>query len=88
MTDVSREAGHDIETPIHLLRRFGIEVLIAHRKSAVVEMRMPLADMGNPFTNLPTVGPLGVLIDAVSGLSNRFRHRDTEWTVSTELASN
>ncbi|OBI38155.1 phenylacetic acid degradation protein [Mycobacterium sp. E1386] len=86
MTDVSRDTGHDIETPIHLLRRFGIEVLIADQESAVVEMSMPLAGMRNPFTNLPTIGPLGVLIDAVSGLSNHFRHRDAEWTVSTELA--
>jgi uncharacterized protein (TIGR00369 family) len=85
MTEMSREASHDIETPIHLLRRFGIEVLIADRESAVVEMSMPLAGMRNPFTDLPTVGPLGVLIDAVSGMSNHFRHRDAEWTVSTEL---
>lgn len=86
MTDVSRDASHDIETPLHLLRRFGIEVLIADHESAVVEMSMPLAGMRNPCTSLPTVGPLGVLVDAVSGLSNHFRHRDAEWTVSTELA--
>jgi len=86
VTHVSRDSGHDIETPIHVLRRFGVEVLIADQASAVVEMSMPLAGIRNPFTNLPTVGPLGVLTDAVSGQSNHFRRRDAEWTVSTELA--
>lgn len=58
------ELGHDIETPLHVLRRFGVEILIADQASAVVEMSTPLARMRNPFTNLPTVGPLGVLTDA------------------------
>ena len=47
---------------------------------------MSLAGMRNPFTDLPTVGPLGVLVDAVSGFVNHFRHYPDEWTVSTELA--
>jgi uncharacterized protein (TIGR00369 family) len=85
MTELSRDAGHHIDAPIHLLRRFGIEVLIADQESAVVEMAMPLGGMRNPFTDLSTVATLGVLIDAVSGVSNHFRRREAEWAVSTEL---
>ncbi|MGX9787785.1 PaaI family thioesterase [Mycobacterium sp. MMS18-G62] len=85
MTEVSRETDYDIETPIQLLRRFGIEVLTADQESAIVEMSMPLAGMRNPFTDLPTIAPLGVLINAVSGMSNHLRRRDAEWTVSSEL---
>lgn len=39
---------------------------------------MPLAGCAIPLTGLPTVGPLAVLINAVSELSNLFRHRDAE----------
>ncbi|WP_102419651.1 hypothetical protein [Mycobacterium sp. 4858] len=59
---------NDIAIPVHLLRRFGIGVVIADQDSAVVETSMPLAGMRNPFTHLPTIAPLGVLIDAVSGM--------------------
>jgi len=83
--DVSRGPSQDIETPLHLLRRFGIEVLVADQQSAVVEMSMPLAGMRNPFTGQPTIAPLGLLADAVSGMSNHFRHQGDEWTVTTEL---
>lgn len=85
MAEVRRGAGHDIETPSHLLRRFGIDILMADQESATVEMSMPLAGMRNPFTDLPTIAPLGLLADAVSGMSNHFRHDDEEWTVTTEL---
>ncbi len=85
MAEVRRDPGHDIETPIHLLRRFSVDILMADQESATVEMSMPLAGMRNPFTGLPTIAPLGLLADAVSGMSNHFRHEDEEWTVTTEL---
>jgi uncharacterized protein (TIGR00369 family) len=86
MTQVGRGSRHDIETPIHILRRFGIDVLNADAEATTAEMSMSLAGMRNPFTGLPTVGPLGVLVDAVSGLVNHFRHQVDEWSVSSELA--
>jgi uncharacterized protein (TIGR00369 family) len=86
MTAVDRDSRTDIESPIHVLRRFGIDVLSADAENATAEMSMSLAGMRNPFTGLPTVGPLGVLVDAVSGLVNHFRHRTDEWSVSSELA--
>jgi uncharacterized protein (TIGR00369 family) len=75
-----------IETPMHVLRRFGIEMLDADVESETAAMSMSLAGMRNPVTDMPTVGPLGVLVDAVSGFVNHFRHHTGEWTVSTELA--
>jgi uncharacterized protein (TIGR00369 family) len=86
MTEVDRDTGYDIETPLHLLRRFGIDVLSADAESATAEMSMSLAGMRNPFNDVPTIGALGVLVDAVSGLVNHFRHRTDEWSVSSELA--
>jgi uncharacterized protein (TIGR00369 family) len=86
MTQVERDSDVLIETPLHLLRRFGIEMLDADLKTETAEMSMSLAGMRNPFTAMPTVGPLGVLVDAVSGFVNHFRHHPGEWTVSTELA--
>jgi uncharacterized protein (TIGR00369 family) len=75
-----------IETPMHVLRRFGIEMLDADVENETAAMSMSLAGMRNPFTDMPTVGPLGVLLDAVGGFVNHFRHHTGEWTVSTELA--
>ncbi len=86
MTEIDGRPDVLIETPMHVLRRFGIEMLDADVENETAEMSMSLAGMRNPFTGLPTVGPLGVLVDAVSGLVNHFRHHTGEWTVSTELA--
>ncbi|GAC1408230.1 MAG: hotdog fold thioesterase [Mycobacterium sp.] len=86
MTQVDRDTDVLIETPLHLLRRFGIEMLDADLETETAKMSMSLAGMRNPFTDLPTVGPLGVLVDAVSGFVNHFRHYPGEWTVSTELS--
>jgi uncharacterized protein (TIGR00369 family) len=76
----------DIETPGHLLRRFGIDVLDANVAEARAVMSMPIAGMRNPFTGLPAIGPLTILVDAASGLVNHFRRNTVEWTVSSELA--
>lgn len=85
MTGVDRALEHDIETPDHLLRRFGIDVLDVDVAAATATMSMSLAGMRNPFTDQPTVGPLAVLVDAVAGLVNHFRREADEWTVSSEL---
>ncbi|BCO34254.1 phenylacetic acid degradation protein [Mycobacterium heckeshornense] len=76
----------DIETPDTLLRRFAIDVVDADVAGATATMSMPIAGMRNPFTGLPTIGPLAILVDAVSGLVNHFRREIDEWTVSSELA--
>jgi uncharacterized protein (TIGR00369 family) len=86
MTEVHGAVDHDLETPIHVLQRFGIEVVEADTAAATVTMSMSLADMRNPFTDRPTVGPLGILVDAVSGMANHFMREADEWTVSSELA--
>lgn len=85
MTRASEGFRGDIETPIHLLRRFGIEVLEADARAGTISMSMVLAGMRNPVTEHPSVAPLGLLADAVSGTLNHFRHHDGEWTVTTEL---
>jgi uncharacterized protein (TIGR00369 family) len=84
MTEVDPPVDHDLETPIHVLRRFGIDVVEADTAGAT--MSMSLAGMRNPFTDGPTVGPLGILVDAVSGMANHFLREANEWTVSSELA--
>ncbi|MGO9099031.1 MAG: PaaI family thioesterase [Mycobacterium sp.] len=84
MTEVDRAVENDLETPIHVLR-LGIEVVETDEAAATVTMSMSLAGMCNPFTDLPTVGPLAVLIDGASGLANHFLREADEWTVSSEL---
>ena len=83
MSDTDQD---DIETPETILRRFDIR----HLKSEVAEgfsvSSMPVADLLNPFTGEPTIGPLAILLDAAGGNSNHFRRSVTEWTVTSELA--
>ncbi|MGO9103669.1 MAG: PaaI family thioesterase [Mycobacterium sp.] len=82
----NRADQYDIETPHHLLRRFGIEVLDTDVAEATAVKSMPIAGMRNPFTGLPAIGPLTILVDAASGMVNHFRRNTDEWTVSSELA--
>jgi hypothetical protein len=49
-------------------------------------MAMSRAALVNPFTALPTVGPLVILVDAVGGLVTHFRRDSDQWTVSNERA--
>ena len=83
MTDSDQ---HDIETPETILRRFDIRHLKTDVTEGVSVSSMPVADLLNPFTGEPTVGPLAILLDAAGGNSNHFRRSDTEWTVTSELA--
>jgi len=83
MTRTSPGFQDNIETPIHLLRRFGVDV--HDSADQTVTMSMSLAAMRNPVTGQPTVAPLAVLADAAAGALNHFRHGPGEWTVTTEL---
>lgn len=77
---------HDIETPETILRRFDIRDLEANVAEGISVMSMPVADLLNPFTGEPTIGPLSILLDAAGGNSNHYRRSPVEWTVTSELA--
>jgi len=78
--------GIDPETPLSVLRRFGITTLEQNMDDFVVVAQMPTAGMRNPFTGLPSVAALAVLIDDVGGRVNFYRRGLGEWTVSSELS--
>jgi uncharacterized protein (TIGR00369 family) len=72
---------HPLNTPIG---RFGIQTLDEGATTCVATL--PIHDMVNPITGIPSLGPLAVLLDHVGGLVNHYRRADGEWTVSSELA--
>ncbi|MCV7225653.1 PaaI family thioesterase [Mycolicibacterium komossense] len=76
---------HDIETPENILRRFDIRHLENDVAEGISILSMPVADLLNPFTGAPTIGPLAILLDAAGGNSNHYRRSNTEWTVTSEL---
>lgn len=80
-----QEVRRDIETPDSIRVRFGIEFLEANLADATIAMSMPMAGLCNPFTGAPTVGLLAILVDAAGGMSNHYRRRSDQWTVTTEL---
>ncbi|MGB8387257.1 hypothetical protein [Mycobacterium sp.] len=87
MTEVcSEEFLQAIGTPLHRLRLFDIDVMDADTSRGTAVMAISLVGLVNPFTGLPTVGPLAILVDAVGGLVNHFRRNSDQWTVSSELA--
>jgi uncharacterized protein (TIGR00369 family) len=75
--------GLDPETPLSVVRRFGITTLEQTGSAVVAEM--PVAGMHNPLTGLPSVAALAVLIDDVGGRVNFYRRGVDQWTVSSEL---
>jgi hypothetical protein len=77
--------GLDPETPLSVLRRFGITTLEQNMDDFVVVAQMPTAGMRNPFTGQPSVAALAVLVDDVGGRVNYYRRGQGEWTVSSEL---
>ncbi|HKI41410.1 MAG TPA: PaaI family thioesterase [Mycobacterium sp.] len=81
------EVQRDIETPDSIRVRFGIDFLEADLADATIamSMSMPMAGLRNPFTGAPAVGLLAVLVDAAGGMSNHYRRRTDQWTVTTEL---
>jgi uncharacterized protein (TIGR00369 family) len=78
--------GVDPETPISVIRRFAITTLERDISQFTVVGAMPIGGMCNPFTGLPTVAGLAVLVDDVAGRVNYDRCGRGQWTVSSELA--
>jgi len=76
----------DPETPISVIRRFAITTLERDLSQFTVVGAMPIGGMCNPFTGLPTVAGLAVLVDDVAGRVNYDRCGRGQWTVSSELA--
>lgn len=75
--------GLDFEPTVW--QRFGIEMLASDGAAGATVLSMPMNGLTNPFTGLPTVAPLAVLIDAAAIVSH-FCRPDGTWTVTSELA--
>jgi uncharacterized protein (TIGR00369 family) len=75
----------DPETPESVLTRFGIITLEEDFTDFMVVASMPVGGMLNPFTGMPTIGPLAILVDDVAGRANFHRRGSGQWTVSSEL---
>jgi len=75
----------DPETPLSVLRRFGIVTLEQDFEDHCVVASMPTAGMVNPFTSQPSMAGLAVLVDDVAGRVNYYRCGRGQWTVSSEL---
>ncbi len=75
----------DPETPLSVLRRFAITTLEEDLSTCSVAAEMPMAGMFNPFTGLPSVAGLAILVDDVGGRVNYYRRGQSQWTVSSEL---
>lgn len=75
----------DPETPESVLTRFGITTLDENFTEFTVVASMPVGHLLNPFTGMPTIGPLTILVDDVAGRANFYRRGSGQWTVSSEL---
>lgn len=75
--------GLDTETPLGVLRRFGITT--REESTSAVSAEMAIGGMQNPFTGLPSIAALAILVDDVGGRVNYYRRDRGEWTVSSEL---
>lgn len=71
--------------PKSVLTRFGIQILDEDFTEFTVVASMPVGHLVNPFTGMPTVGPLAILVDDVGGRANYYRRGSGQWTVSSEL---
>ncbi|WP_454792952.1 PaaI family thioesterase [Mycolicibacterium lutetiense] len=72
---------YPLNTP---LGRMGVQTLEESPDRCVASI--PVGDLLNPLTRMPTVAPLAMLVDHIGGLINHLRRSDDEWTVSSELA--
>lgn len=79
-----RPLGLDPETPLSVLRRFGITTV--GEDAFVVTAQMPAGGWRNPFTGQPSVAALAILVDDVGGRVNFYRRGAGQWTVSSELS--
>jgi len=84
-----RADGTDPETPLSVLSRFDITTLeqnLAQDTNVfTVVAQMPIGGASNPFTGLPSVAGLAILVDDVAGRVNYYRCGRGVWTVSSEL---
>ena len=78
--------GLDPETPLSVLRRFGITTLGEDLHELVVTAQMPASRLHNPFTGQPSVAALAILVDDVGGRVNYYRRGEGQWVVSSELS--
>ena len=86
MTFINQPAGgQDPETPESVITRFGIQTLDENFTEFTVVASMPVGRLVNPFTGMPTIGPLAILVDDVGGRANFYRRGAGQWTVSSEL---
>jgi uncharacterized protein (TIGR00369 family) len=81
MLDAVDDCSHRATTP---WGRFGITTLIDSPSHYVAAM--PLAELVNPITGAPTLGPLAVLVDFAAGVVNYHRCEPGQWIVSSELS--
>jgi uncharacterized protein (TIGR00369 family) len=81
----SMPIGLDPETPLSVLRRFAVSTVEEDLTDFSVVAEMPVAGMDNPFTGLPSLAALAILVDDVAGRVNYYRRGRGQWTVSTEL---
>lgn len=87
MTTPDRPIGNqDPETPESVITRFGITTLAESFTEFTVVASMPMGHLTNPFTGMPTIGPLAILVDDVGGRANFYRRGAGQWTVSSELS--
>lgn len=84
-TSIPHAEGIDPETPLSVLRRFGVTTLEQDFDNFTVVASMPVAGMLNPFTSQPSVAGLAILVDDVAGRVNFYRCGRGQWTVSSEL---
>ena len=84
-TSLPQSDGLDPETPLSVLSRFAITTLAQDMADYTVVAQMPVGGMRNPFTGLPTVAGLAILVDDVAGRVNYYRRGRGVWTVSSEL---
>jgi acyl-coenzyme A thioesterase PaaI-like protein len=84
-TTGSPTEGLDPETPLSVLRRFGIVTLEQNMTDFTVVAAMPLRGLVNPFTGHASLAGLAVLVDDVAGRVNYYRRGRGQWTVSSEL---
>ena len=82
----STPLGLDPETPLSVLRRFGITTIEEDLDRCVVTAQMPAGGLRNPFTGQASVAALAVLVDDVGGRVNYYRRGEGQWTVSSELS--
>ncbi len=81
----TRADGLDPETPLSVLSRFSVRTLEQDLSEFTVVAQMPVGGMRNPFTGLPSVAGLAILVDDVAGRVNYYRCGPGAWTVSSEL---